>query len=60
MYLPKDPDMLVSVINTRLRDFYESFDDLCDSEDVDKEELLETLAASGYHYDGLQNRFRAD
>ncbi len=57
MYLPNDPDMLVSVINTRLRDFYENLDDLCLSEDVDREELLKKLADSGFRYDGEQNRF---
>ncbi|HJB69908.1 MAG TPA: DUF4250 domain-containing protein, partial [Candidatus Flavonifractor avistercoris] len=28
--LPKDPVILLSVINTKLRDFYPSLDALCD------------------------------
>ncbi len=57
MYLPSDPSVLVSVINTKLRDFYESLSDLCDSEDIDKEELCEKLAAAGFVYDAETNRF---
>ena len=59
MYLPDDPDILVSVINTRLRDFYENLDDFCSSEDIDREELLAKLSASGYRYDEAQNRMVA-
>ena len=58
MYLPEDPDILLSVVNTRLRDFYDTLDDLCDAEDIDRDMLLSKLAASGYHYDETQNRFR--
>ncbi|MBO4920349.1 MAG: DUF4250 domain-containing protein, partial [Lachnospiraceae bacterium] len=40
MYLPSDPNILLSLINTKLRDDFASLDDLCNSLDVDKEELL--------------------
>ena len=55
--LPKNPDMLLSVINTRLRDFYASFSDLCDSEDADPEEIERILKQAGYHYDADKNAF---
>ena len=55
--LPKNPEMLLSVINTRLRDFYESFSDLCESEDADPEEIETILKQAGYHYDPDKNAF---
>ena len=43
MELPKDPMMLFSVINMKLRDCYSSLDELCEDMDVDKEELVGQL-----------------
>jgi len=39
--LPKDPMMLFSVINMRLRDIYPSLDALCDDLHVDKQEITD-------------------
>ena len=44
--LPKDPMMLFSVINMRLRDIYPSLDALCDDLHVDKKEIIDRLAAA--------------
>lgn len=55
--LPKDPIMLLSFVNMKLRDFYGSLDAFCEEMDADKQELTEKLAAAGYHYDSEQNRF---
>ena len=55
--LPKDPIILFSVLNTKLRDFYSSLDDLCDDMDIDKQALLETMAKAGFHYDPGKNAF---
>ncbi len=55
--LPQDPYILLSWVNTKLRDEYPSLDDLCDGEDVDRSELAARLAAAGYRYDEAQNRF---
>lgn len=55
--LPKDPIILLSVINTRLRDFYPSLEELCKAEDEDLEEITGILAAAGFHYDSESNRF---
>ena len=45
----KDPNILLSVINTKLRDFYSSLDDLCDDLDYSKEEVEKRLN-SGEHF----------
>ena len=55
--LPSDPMMLLSVINTKLRDEYSSLDELCDALDVSKDEICAKLVAVGYQYAPEQNRF---
>ena len=57
MYLPQDPNILLSVINTKLRDEYSSLADLCDSLDVDKEDLTEKLKSGGFKYNASLNQF---
>lgn len=57
MSLPKDPMMLLSVINTKLRDYYKSLDLLCEDLQADSEEIKETLKKIGYEYDTELNRF---
>ncbi len=55
--LPKDPIMLMSVINMKLRDFYPSLDALCEDMDLDRSELEESLGKAGFEYNESQNRF---
>ena len=55
--LPKDPHMLASFLNLKLRDFYPSLDALCDDLDVDKQEILKKLEAEEYTYDPEHNQF---
>lgn len=55
--LPKDPIMLLSFVNTKLRDYYDSLDALCGDLDVDRQELTEKLGAVGYRYDQEINQF---
>ena len=55
--LPMDPVMRLSFVNTKLRDFYEDLDALCQDLDVDKEELVKSLAEIDYHYDVKKNQF---
>ena len=57
MELPKDPAMLVSVLNTKLRDFYPTLDALCDDMEADKDELIKKCAAIGYTYIPERNQF---
>ena len=56
--LPKDPMILLSVINTHLRDNYPSLDALCEDLDLERGELEAKLEAAGFSYDAEQNRFR--
>lgn len=55
--IPKDPVMLLSFVNLKLRDFYGSLDALCEEMELDREELLKKLAAIDYHYDKERNQF---
>ncbi len=55
--LPKDPAILLSVVNTRLRDDYADLDDLCAAEDVDRAKLVKTLEGLGYHYHAQRRQF---
>ena len=57
MDLPQDPMMLFSVINMKLRDFYPSLDALCEDLNVDKQEIIEKLAALGFEYSEEHNKF---
>lgn len=55
--LPKDPVMLLSFVNMKLRDFYPSLDALCEDLDVGKSEICEKLAAIQYEYSAERNQF---
>ena len=55
--LPNDSVMLLSYINTQLRDFYPNLDELCKTLDVDKDELENKLAAIDYRYNAEMNKF---
>ena len=55
--LQKDSVMLLSYINTQLRDFYPNLDELCKTLDVDKDELENKLAAIDYRYNAELNKF---
>jgi len=58
MSLPKDPNILLSLLNMKLRDFYPSLDALCDDMDEDKQEILSLMEKAGYHYNEDLNAFR--
>ena len=47
--LPKDPLMLLSYVNMKLRDNYGSLDRLCEELDVNEQEITDSLAYVGYH-----------
>ena len=55
--LPQDPMILLSYVNTKLRDEYASLDELCAALDADRAELESTLAGLGYHYSPSRNQF---
>ena len=55
--LPKDPVILVSFLNLKLRDCYASFDALCEDLNADKEEIEKILDTIDYHYIPQHNQF---
>ncbi len=55
--LPKDPVILVSFINTQLRDNYATLDEFCEVFQVEKDEIVETLKDFSYEYKPEYNRF---
>lgn len=55
--LPKDPVMLLSVVNTNLRDYYGSLDEFCNAKGADKEELIKKLELIDYKYNSETNQF---
>ena len=57
MSLPSNPIILLSVINTKLRDCYSSLDSLCDDLNENKEDIISTLSAAGYEYSEPLNQF---
>lgn len=56
--IPSDPIILLSFINTRLRDQYSSLDELCDDLDIDRNEIEDKLRLAGFEYNPDQNQFR--
>lgn len=58
MNLPKDPIMLLSVVNTALRDHYPCLDAMIKENQLDKEDITRRLATIDYHYDEACNQFR--
>ncbi len=55
--LPNNPMILLSVVNTQLRDEFDNLDDLCKFFNQDRSDLEEKLAAIDFTYDPEQNRF---
>lgn len=55
--IPKDPAMLLSFVNLKLRDYNFDLERLCDDLDVSEAEITETLARIDYHYDKERNQF---
>ena len=53
----KDPTILLSVINTALRDEYGSLEALIYGEDLDFSPIEKSLNESGYFYDEKTNSF---
>ena len=53
-----DPYILLSFINTKLRDEDIDFDVFLDKYDYSREEVTEKLSSIGYRYDVEQNQFK--
>ena len=57
MTLPQDPVILLSYINTQLRDFYPSLEEFCKAQGCTAEEICQKLSLIDYEYDAGQNQF---
>lgn len=56
--LNNNPLILLSIVNTKLRDFYSSLDELCDDLDESREEIETVLKTINYEYDETINQFK--
>ena len=56
--LPQDPFMLLSFVNTQLRDNYNSLAELCASLDINEQDLIEKLTTAGFEYMEEIKQFR--
>lgn len=57
MPVPNDPVILLSYINTQLRDFYPSLEELSKTLNISAGEIKSKLATIGYEYNSDLNRF---
>lgn len=57
MSIPSDPVMLLSYINTQLRDNYSSLDALCEDLNISPSEIIDKLESINYTYDQELNKF---
>lgn len=55
--IPKDPVMLMSFLNTKLRDRYSSLEELCQDLEAEQAELEKKLESIDYRYDAGKNQF---
>ncbi len=58
--IPKDPIILLSFINTQLRDNYSNLENMAEGLDIGKDELQDIctkLEGVGYKYDAERNQF---
>lgn len=56
--LPQDPYILLSFVNTELRDRFESLEALCEDHQVERADLVRRLEKAGFHYDPALKKFR--
>ncbi|CAI8264038.1 MAG: Uncharacterised protein [Opitutia bacterium UBA7350] len=57
-YRTMDPNLLVGLVNTALRNHCESLQDFCQTHELIPAELIEKLKNAGYRYQPEQNQFR--
>jgi len=53
-----DPNILLSLVNTKLRDYYKSLDFLCEEMGINEKIIIDKLQKIGYDYDKNQNQFK--
>ncbi|MBR3537837.1 MAG: DUF4250 domain-containing protein [Eubacterium sp.] len=57
MSVPKDPFMLLSWVNMKLRDTYPTLEELAAAEMTEAAEITGKLESVGYFYDSEKNQF---
>ena len=57
MDIPQDPVILLSYVNTKLRDHYATLEEFCATHDVSETALRQTLSEIDYQYDEITNQF---
>ncbi len=57
MNIPTQPEMAVSLLNMKLRDEYQSLEELCEDMDINIDELCQKLRNAGYEYNAACKRF---
>lgn len=55
--IPKDPVMLLSYVNLKLRDYYASLESMCEELDLNQGELEQNLLTINYVYNKERNQF---
>ncbi len=58
MSLPKDPIILLSYVNTQLRNSYPTLNDFIKSENINITDLTNKLNSINYFYDKKINQFK--
>lgn len=56
--IPKDPVMLLSYLNTQLRDYYDSLEEMCQALELDSGEIINKLKMINYEYNEESNQFK--
>lgn len=56
--VPKDPMILLSYMNTQLRDNYSSLEEMCQALDLNESQIRKTLSEIGFEYMSEKNCFR--
>jgi hypothetical protein len=55
-----DVNMLFSIVNMKLRDEFESLEELCRYYDIEQVEIEKKLEEGGYSYSKENNKFRPE
>ena len=58
MNIPNDPMILLSFVNTKLRDEYRNLEEFCKGHDLDVEALKKKLEEIGFQYNAEQKQFK--
>lgn len=56
---PRDPHLLYSLLNTRLRDTDDNLEDVCAALGMELRRAEEIMASAGYRFDPAVRQFRA-